>query len=532
MKNKLFTLIFLFTVALCFSQNEQTNFEKEQAYLDNLMKQVDLFVSQNIDLDLPIEERNRVIRNAKIEGIAENEIPTILEKSKKEYLKGLYFQDHASSELHQFPETENTSKMTGCLSEGFEGTVSGYGLKYGTTSVSCGANNLTTVGSINMDPSNIPYGTNATIVSYGNDPIVSQSGHYLNRVSTGSRALRINQNEYGWDNNEVDIVYKRFTVNSGLIRFDFATVLENFTEKHEGKMPYFKYTIYTRDGIVMSDCYEPEDPRLDNTSFIFTDHLNNDHPYVFSEWETVTLDLSDRIGETLYIAFEAGDCGISQHGGYVYIDNIENCPATCPTNYGLYLNAGEPLLACNDVNAGTQLTSNNDVAYIEWRYTISSTYQNVFIGNTQGNGNNQHAVNFSLPAPNPGHTSWNGFNLYVKARPHLIDSTVCNWKTISQTMICNSNGGGGDRLNTSQEFGEDKDIILYPNPTDASFKVEYEGESDISTISIRDIYGLVVQQRSTNLDGEFNLTGQREGFYLVEIQFTDGTTVIKKLILK
>ena len=87
----------------------------------------------------------------------------------------------------------------------------------------------------------------------------------------------------------------------------------------------------------------------------------------------------------------------------------------------------------------------------------------------------------------------------------------------------------GDDLTRINEFAENQNIALYPNPT--SGKIHIALSENAIHCQIVGLMGNVLQETSpSNPDFELDLSGLPSGMYLVKVQFADGKMAFRKVI--
>jgi hypothetical protein len=167
-----------------------------------------------------------------------------------------------------------------------------------------------------------------------------------------------------------------------------------------------------------------------------------------------------------------------------------------------------------------------DIDYINWYYTISSSYVHQFAGTSGGNPAGQHAQPIYLPSPPPAIGTWDNYNLYVYAEIVFNDGTVCDEIYTYITLDCSGNGSGGNQRNA------EKDLKLYPNPIKSNQELNFDGinQEDIEKIEILDIVGnLKSKFKPTN--NEINIRDLTTGIYFVKFYTSKGIKQ-KKIIIK
>lgn len=72
--------------------------------------------------------------------------------------------------------------------------------------------------------------------------------------------------------------------------------------------------------------------------------------------------------------------------------------------------------------------------------------------------------------------------------------------------------------------------VLFPNPTSGTFEVQTD--KTITQLTVRSIYGKTVHVLTDNFKRPISISNELSGIYFVEVNFDDGTSVIKKLVLE
>ncbi|MBP5516966.1 MAG: hypothetical protein J6X86_08480, partial [Bacteroidales bacterium] len=102
------------------------------------------------------------------------------------------------------------------------------------------------------------------------------------------------------------------TIKSDLLIMKYAAVLEN-PNHTPNEQPRFKFQILDEDGLeIDASCY--------SANFISNVNLgwNSYGNYLWKDWTTVGVDLSQLHGQTIYIKLTTYDCNRSGHFGYAY----------------------------------------------------------------------------------------------------------------------------------------------------------------------------------------------------------------------
>jgi hypothetical protein len=79
--------------------------------------------------------------------------------------------------------------------------------------------------------------------------------------------------------------------------------------------------------------------------------------------------------------------------------------------------------------------------------------------------------------------------------------------------------------------GKEKDLLIYPNPFNAQFTINYKLERNTALLAIYNVIGEKIQTKTITQNATvINLSNQGNGFYFVTI--TDGTNRISQKIMK
>lgn len=331
-------LIVFFLAIFMISVNYAQNY-KEIKDVDEV---IGLYLSGATDYSLSEENKTRIIKSLSEESVLTlEEINRLLEIERIRLLKYKFYNDNPylfkAINDNQFSLLQTTIDFEG-------GDLGGFNLLTGSTIMSCGLNEMLIPEIINTDVSNIPQDAYATLVSNGVDPLIaSLSDQYgnppasLSPTNGGNRALRINQyKNSGFENHEVDIVYKNFISNGNPISFDFAPVFDFWGQGLEDENPYFEAQVINLDNgnIIDSYCLEASNNTFQFTILNHDGTIENKNYVVFKNWTTRTLSSGSQ-GLNIQLRFIAGDCSHSTHAGYVYLDNIiideqdDNCNNVC-----------------------------------------------------------------------------------------------------------------------------------------------------------------------------------------------------------
>lgn len=99
--------------------------------------------------------------------------------------------------------------------------------------------------------------------------------------------------------------------------------------------------------------------------------------------------------------------------------------------------------------------------------------------------------------------------------------------------LANDKTDGGDSSKLGLDNLNDSNIIIYPNPTNSSFYINYNG--DISNIDLFEVYnslGSLIETRlPRNNSEEFKFSDKPNGLYFIRIVFNDNSIKIRKILL-
>ena len=160
------------------------------------------------------------------------------------------------------------------------------------------------------------------------------TGHQLKTVPDGEIAsVRVGSRVYAYNNypSEIEYAYTVSPEKSNMLEVKYACVLDN-PDHSQAESPEFKLEILRQDGSVIP-C-----PRLDYYSG-YGETLNwhqtqfENYPVLWSDWQSVYVNLNNYIGETLTIRIYASPCSFGgMHFGYAYFTigcTSEETPDVC-----------------------------------------------------------------------------------------------------------------------------------------------------------------------------------------------------------
>ena len=221
----------------------------------------------------------------------------------------------------QSPPVQNTPKIIDgpCVNMDFEtGDFTGWELTRGNVN---GAVPYSYVGEFIVGP-----GAYHSIVGGGNDPVTGiprvnpMGGNFSvrlgNGTGTGARAARMRQT---------------FLVDATnyLFQYSYAVIFESPNNHTLNELPYFTVRVFDESGASVP-CGEYS-VIADAASASDYQSVGN---VLYKDWETVFTNLSAFIGQNVTIEFTSGDCSLTGHYGYAYIDascEIDEITATLDT---------------------------------------------------------------------------------------------------------------------------------------------------------------------------------------------------------
>ncbi|MEE1899616.1 T9SS type A sorting domain-containing protein [Flavobacterium rakeshii] len=177
------------------------------------------------------------------------------------------------------------------------------------------------------------YQQDATLVDIGNDPFLYSYGISVPRVSTGTRAIKLNKTSGG-----DDIVTMSKTVQSGntnFINFDFSLIASEHPDE-PGKQPFFSARLYDQNNNIVNIneiCLKPDSNNPLFSVYTTQDNYGDDYYINYTGWQCAKLYFPDEfINTPLRLEFIIADCTEYGHFATVYIDNI-TCENTCNSSF-------------------------------------------------------------------------------------------------------------------------------------------------------------------------------------------------------
>ncbi|MEO6303118.1 MAG: gliding motility-associated C-terminal domain-containing protein, partial [Bacteroidia bacterium] len=220
---------------------------------------------------------------------------------------------------------------------------------------SAATNNVSASGNVNFS-SNV-YGLSPgrhTIMTAGFDPILG--GTTLPVVNQGAYSIRLGNSS---TNAEADLLKYTFVVTNANKNFGFRYALVLQEPGHAAaQQPSFSYMIYktsswtgwaTLGNMINSGSFaaSPSSPYF----------ASGPAGVLWRNWTTQCIDLSNYVGQTVSILFQARDCAQGGHYGYAYID------ALCENN-----DAIPSFTIDNDVCLGSPLIADGSASTLETGY--------------------------------------------------------------------------------------------------------------------------------------------------------------------
>lgn len=196
-----------------------------------------------------------------------------------------------------------------CVNMDFEeGTTNGWTLTRGDVN---GAVPYSFVNSVGVGP-----GAYHTVYTNGNDPVtgiprVSPFGggtsvRLGNGTGTGARAARMTQS---------------FMVDASnyLFVYDYAVVFESPANHTLNEQPYFTVRVFDQGGASIQ-CGEYSVIADASSASDYQQVFYGGEIVLYKDWSQVITNLVSYIGQNVTIEFTAGDCSLTGHYGYAYVD--------------------------------------------------------------------------------------------------------------------------------------------------------------------------------------------------------------------
>jgi len=213
----------------------------------------------------------------------------------------------------------------GCSNGGFESGYTGWtglSLKHVSEVLPIEDGLSTNPGIVTLPMTNLAWGGNYTnIESTGTDGLLSTASpsFSMQRVKSGSKALRLGNNEAGYG---AEGVAKRFLVTAAnaIYYFQYAIVMDKSHSAANGSMNGSE-VFFIAMGVDMTGNTIDKVVEVGNPSNPFISATNNGSIF-YRNWRCCSLDLSSRIGQEVVVMFINSDCSRSAHKGYTYLDAV------------------------------------------------------------------------------------------------------------------------------------------------------------------------------------------------------------------
>ena len=171
----------------------------------------------------------------------------------------------------------------------------------------------------------------------------------------------------------------------------------------------------------------------------------------------------------------------------------------------------QAIVLCSDSLMFTEYY--NTSPFGQYTRKLSNKSENLVLADAWGNIIDQVHYSDSLPWP----TEADGEGPYLQLKDLDSDNSLAeNWST-------------GNDLTGTNEFADNQNIALYPNPT--SGKIHIVLSEKATYCQIIGWMGNVLQETSpSSPDFDLELGGLPSGMYLVKVQFADGRTAFRKVV--
>lgn len=156
---------------------------------------------------------------------------------------------------------------------------------------------------------------------------------------------------------------------------------------------------------------------------------------------------------------------------------------------------------------------------IKFEYGTTDSYGSIIEGNPNFvNGYNTKSINATIT------------NLLPKQTYFYRLSAVSNGTQIYSKMHQFTNG----QLNIEDVQLNEINVTLYPNPAHDDVYITINENKNVANIKVIDLHGKVLETQSNPMQNKIKieLSNKPRGIYFIKLQFTDNTSLSKKLILK
>lgn len=380
-----------------------------------------------------------------------------------------------------------------------------------------------------------------TIMTQGIDPNTCGG---LNMVYSGNFSARLGNSNVGA---QAEALYYTFVVTpqSTLVQYAYAVVFED-PGHTDDEQPRFNSRVRLSDGSII-ECTDYMVTASSNLpgfqSCPGIDSQGDPVNIAWRDWSTVSVDLSNYVGQTVTLEFETGDCSLGGHYGYAYIDAIScssnqidvqycqnqtNATLSAPYGFATYLwETGEttPVISVNptlydSLSCFITTTTGCELTLITALEPTIPTPDFTYLGECQGQFTFQNTTIISDGSM--GTYTWN-----------FGDGTLSNLS--NPTHLFNTPGTYTVTLYVTTDDGCDaqisKIIQVYPNPQ-ASFNFEDVCVGNTSTFQntsptyVGYSYDYLWSFGDGNFSTEYSPTHQYQnsGTYIVQLTVTtDGS---------
>ncbi len=157
-----------------------------------------------------------------------------------------------------------------------------------------------------------------SLVTQGFDETLIQHGIQLKKVSSGNRAMRLNQKDN--DPGAITSLRKKYTNTKKFISFDFSLVGEvHSSTSFISKEGFFSVRLINNNNVIVAQkCY------IANTTIPFYSFYNGNSGY-YVNWKKFDMEVpANYIGKNLTLEIITSGCAENGHFQVLYLDNIKN----------------------------------------------------------------------------------------------------------------------------------------------------------------------------------------------------------------
>ena len=171
----------------------------------------------------------------------------------------------------------------------------------------------------------------------------------------------------------------------------------------------------------------------------------------------------------------------------------------------------QAIVLCSDSLMFTEFY--NTIPFGQYTRKLSNKSENLVLADAWGNIIDQVHYSDSLPWPMEA----DGNGPYLQLKDLGLDNSLAeNWTT-------------GDDLTGLNEFADNQNFTIYPNPT--SGRIHIALEENAIHCQIMDLMGnFLLETTPSNSVFDLDLSGLPSGVYLVKMQLGDGLRVFRKVV--